>query len=324
MREPPVINRLSSGAGLVIQCRRLVMSAEPEQTQTAAGADLSALPRAWQPFTPRGVAAFAAAGLGRLLAMQLLVALGIGAVIAWFVHSAWFPPITQAIRHLPGAGDIVNGRLPWTNTAPVTLAGNRFLTLVVDPDHTGRAGQTSDLQVEFGRTEAHLSGLLGTVVIRYPADHIVAFNRSDLTPWWGAWSQAVISGAVAGTVLYLLLIWAVLAGLYAPVVRMIAAWLRRPVTWGGAWRLGGAALMPGAVLLAGAIFLYNWNLIDLVRLGFVTVFHLVVGWVFLAVSVLCLPRAKQTTPAQGNPFASPERKDRQPRPAAKENPFSDG
>jgi hypothetical protein len=297
------------------------MSAEPEQSQSADGEGTPAPPRAWQPFTPRGIAAFAAASTGRLLVAQLLMSLFVGLVAAWFLHAAWFPPISQAIRHLPASGDIVNGRLQWTNAAPVTLAGNRFLAIVVDPDHTGRAGQTSDLQVEFGRAEARLSGLLGVAPIRYPADQVVAFNRRDLMPWWGAWSQAVLSGAIAGTVLGLLLTWALLAAVYTPVTRAVASFFDRPLRWSQAWRLGGAALMPGALLMAGAIGLYGWNLIDLVRLGFVMVFHLVAGWVFLVVSVLCLPRAQAIVPVKGNPFAQGDGKTRERAEKETKNPF---
>lgn len=292
------------------------MRTEPEPTEAEP-----APPQAWLPLTPRGIAAFASASTGRLLVAQLLMGLLVGLVVAWFLHAAWFPPIGQAIRHLPPSGDIVDGRLQWTNTAPVLLAGNRYLAIVVDPDHTGRAGQVSDLQIEFGRTEAHLSGLLGILPIRYPAQPVIAFNRRDLVPWWGAWSQAVLSCAIAGTAAALLVIWALLAAIYAPVVRVAATLFDRSLTWPQAWRLGGAALMPGALLMAGAIGLYGWSLIDLVRLGFVLVFHLVAGWVFLAVSALCLPRAQATASLKGNPFVGAPPQDTPAQPA-KKNPFA--
>jgi hypothetical protein len=45
--------------------------------------DTNIMPRqAWQPFTPRGVAAFAAASLGRLLLVQGLVAALVAALVA--------------------------------------------------------------------------------------------------------------------------------------------------------------------------------------------------------------------------------------------------
>ena len=41
---------------------------------------------AWEPFTPRGVAAFAGAGLGRLWLVQFVVAMLAAAAVVWFVH----------------------------------------------------------------------------------------------------------------------------------------------------------------------------------------------------------------------------------------------
>ncbi len=62
-------------------------------------------PVAWQPLTPRGVAAFARASGGRLLLVQLLLASLAAAVVVWFLQEAWFPVIHQAIGQLPGQGE---------------------------------------------------------------------------------------------------------------------------------------------------------------------------------------------------------------------------
>jgi hypothetical protein len=155
-----------------------------------------------------------------------------------------------------------------------------------------------------------ISGLLGSVHFPYPKDGVAGFNRRDLVPWWGAWSQAILTCAIAGTAVYLMLVWALLAALYAPAAKTIAYLFNRALSWSGAWRLAGAALMPGAVLLSGAVVLYGWSLVDVVRLGFVAVFHLVVGWVYLFVSTIWLPRAKAAAALpKGNPFSDAAKKD---------------
>jgi hypothetical protein len=49
-----------------------------EGNQTAPvpdGPPAASEPRAWQPFTPRGIAAFASVGWGRLLVVQMLMGL---------------------------------------------------------------------------------------------------------------------------------------------------------------------------------------------------------------------------------------------------------
>jgi hypothetical protein len=66
--------------------------------------------------------------------------------------------------------------------------------------------------------------------------------------------------------------------------------------------LEGAALMPGALLLSGAIALYGWGALDIVRLSIAAALHLVMGWVYIFISPLRLPRQAVAT-AQENPFA---------------------
>ena len=50
---------------------------------------------AWEPLTPRGVAAFARASWGRLWLAQLIVALLAGAVTTWFLYEEWLPVVYE-------------------------------------------------------------------------------------------------------------------------------------------------------------------------------------------------------------------------------------
>jgi len=67
-------------------------------------APLEKPPFAWQPITPRGVAAFARASWGRVLLVQFLCALAAATAVVWFLETAWFPAVTEAIRQLPPPG----------------------------------------------------------------------------------------------------------------------------------------------------------------------------------------------------------------------------
>src|SRR5438128_2088943 len=91
---------------------------------------------AWQPLTPRGVAAFARASLGRLLLVQFCIALFTEATTVWFLQNAWYPVITKAIDQLPAQGEIRSGQLDWRGDSPMPLADNSFLALAVDLAHT--------------------------------------------------------------------------------------------------------------------------------------------------------------------------------------------
>ena len=65
---------------------------------------------AWEPFTPRGVAAFASAGLGRLLLVQFIVALLAAAAVVWFMDKGCFPVMGAAVQKLPATGEIRSGQ----------------------------------------------------------------------------------------------------------------------------------------------------------------------------------------------------------------------
>ena len=97
-----------------------------------------------------------------------------------------------------------------------------------------------------------------------------------------------------------------LATLYCLVARMHAFFKDRQLTVLGSWKLAAAALLPGALLTAAGIVLYGLGLIDLLQFLFLWALHLMVGWVYLFVSPLRLPRASDAAAAPRDPFAKPK------------------
>jgi hypothetical protein len=255
-------------------------------------------PFAWEPLTPRGVAAFATASLGRLALVQLIVALLAATTIAWFLHSAWFPTVQEAIKNLPAQGDIRGGQFDWRGDTPARLAEGLFLSFVVDLNHGGGAGRVAQVQVELGKDDFKVCSLLGCVTLRYPNGWVVALNRTELEPQWGALEPAM------------------LATIYCVPTWIIALYENRDLSLRESWRLASAALLPGALLLTAAIFFYGLNLIDLVRLGLSAGLHLMIGWIYLFISPLCLPRRFTGTTGKGNPFSSSAK---EAGPASKQN-----
>jgi hypothetical protein len=256
---------------------------------------------AWQPLTLRGVAAFADASLRRLMLVQLVVALVAAGSVVWFLHRTWFPTIGEAIRQLPPLGALRSGRLDWHGPTPARLAEGRFLAIVVDLDHSGEARSPAPVQVEFGRSNCEVFSLFGCVQEAYPPAWVVAFNRTELVPWWGAWAPATLAIVAVLVVGGLMLTWAGLATAYFLPVWLVGFFANRTLSLGGSWRLAGAALMPGALLLSAAIVLYGWGALDLVLLVIVAAAHLVMGWIYLIASPLRLPRCRAGE-AKENPF----------------------
>ena len=179
----------------------------------------------------------------------------------------------------------------------------------MDLDHSGQIGPASDVQIEFGRKTVRVFSLLGYLEWNYPAGYLFAFNRNTLEPLWGAWATELLFLAAAAVMVGLLLCWSLLATLYFLPLWLLGFFANRDLNFRQSWRLAGAALIPGALLMTAAVFLYGIGFLNLVSFGFIFGAHFVIGWIYLFVSLLFVPRT--ITAASGtNPFR-PSRKERE-------------
>jgi len=258
-------------------------------------------PVAWEPLTPRGVAAFAHARLSRLLLVQFVIASLAAAAVVWFLSAGCFPTVRAAIRNLPATGAIRSGRLDWPGNPPQILAEGRLLAFIVDPNHSGQLQSSADVQIEFGRQTVRVISLLGYTEWDYSSDWVVAFNRTDLEPLWGAWEPEWLASLLPAVVAGLMLLWAMLATIYFLPAWLIGYFVNRRLDFRAAWKLAGATLLPGALLLTVAIVLYGLGGLDLVQFGFFFGAHLALAWIYLFLSQLFLPRIDAASP-RGNPF----------------------
>jgi uncharacterized membrane protein YciS (DUF1049 family) len=107
--------------------------------------------------------------------------------------------------------------------------------------------------------------------------------------------------AAAAVAAGLLVSWWILATLYFLPVRLLGFFADRDLNFRECWKLSGAALLPGALLMAAGVLLYDSGFLDLVSLGFFFAAHFALGWIYLFLSQLFLPRISE--PAQKkNPF----------------------
>jgi len=257
-------------------------------------------PVAWEPLTPRGVAAFARARVGRLLLVQFIVAALAAIAVNWFLNDAVLPIIGAGIEELPDQGEISDGQLDWHGDSPQLLAEGSFLALNVDLEHSGEMRSPAQVQVEFGKNSVRIFSLFGYVDFPYPAGEAFYFDRADLEPIWGAWAPDILAMTMAVVVVGLMLSWAILATLYFLPVCLIGYFADRAANFGRSWRLAGAALMPGALLFTVAIVFYALGVLDMIQMAFIFGVHLFLGWVYLCVSPFFLPRVSSAE--ERNPF----------------------
>src|SRR5258705_7711633 len=178
-----------------------------------------ARPLAWQPFTPRGVAAFASASFGRLFVAQGVVAILAGATVVWFLSTVWFPAVRGAIGNLPEQGAIAGGQLNLPPAEIERLVTNRFLTFAVDAQTGQPHTFSADVFVIFRQRHYETCSLFGCAFFRYPVQD-APLNRLELEAKWGAWQPILLGIAAISTTLALLFAWWILA-----TARLSFAWL---------------------------------------------------------------------------------------------------
>lgn len=285
--------------------------------------------RAWEPLTPRGVAAFARSSVNRLLAVQFLVAMLAAGMTVLFLDRAWFPVVGDAVHQMPGSGQILNGKLSWSADTSQQLSQNQFLGISVDLYHSGKIGREADLQIEFGEDDFRVYSLFGYQVVEYEPAWNCAFNNPDLEPWWGAWRPMFLIGAAMAVVASLMVTWFILATLYCLPVWVISFLLNRDLSFSQSWKLAGACLMPGALFLTLGIFCYTTRFVDLIQLGGMMGVHFVAAWIYIFISPFFCDKAPEAEKAslKQNPFVTPPPADAAtPAPelkqeARKKNPF---
>lgn len=274
-------------------------------------------PVAWQPFTPRGIAAFAPASFGRLFVFQTIVALLAAGAVVWFLLTVWFPVVRESIGNLPGNGAIRSGSLEASDWRGERLATNRFLTFAIDTETGLPHSFSADMFVVFRRSHYDVCSLFGCASFVYPVAN-APFDRLELKAKWGAWEPILLGIAAIGTALSLLFAWWILASLYFLFVWIFAFFSDRQLTLGGSWRLCGTALLSGAILLTAAVVAYGFGALDLIRLVIAAILHIIVPWVLIVFATLALPRV--ATRAGPNPFTPASAKPPQGAPAPPAKP----
>jgi hypothetical protein len=263
----------------------------------------------WLPLIPQAIAAFSQPGtLGRLLLVQIVVGLIVGATVAMFLYWECYPTLGVAIERLPEEGEIRSTQLDWRGESPGMIAEGRFLALTVDLDHSGGLRSPAYVQVEFGKTDLRMRSLFGVMDLNYPKGWVIAVNRAQLKPLWGAWEAPILALAVFASALWLLLSWWGLGAIHAPIAWIAGVFTNHEQNVFRMWKLSAAALMPGALLMAAGILAFNFGLMDLVGLLFTFCIHFVVGWVYLFLSLMFVPKPGGASEKKKNPFQKKEEK----------------
>jgi hypothetical protein len=233
-----------------------------------------------------------------------IVAAICGGAVIWFLNNCWAPPIEKAIARLPEQSAIRDGTLHWPHREASDLADNSFLAIHVQPGPAPEMASGSDLEFTFGSKEVDLHSLFGHLYIPYPKGWVISLNRAGAQPWWGAWKPVLLAVIGLLTMAALLLSWGCLGLVYAPLVKLVAFYADRQVSWPGAWKSATASLSTAGVLIAAGLVAYGMQELTLPGLLLLFAGHFLVQLICvlgMAMSLLPLPG----TAASRNPFHPP-------------------
>jgi hypothetical protein len=257
---------------------------------------------AWQPLTPKGIAAFADATWLRLLLVQFLFAVLIAGCVVWFVNTAWFPVVGRAVEQLPEKSELRSRKLKWSGESPRLLAESHFLAISVDVDQAGGVRSPAHIQMELSQNRIRVISLLGFVELPYPVrNRTIGIGQSELQPKWGAWRPPLLWITFGVVVVVFLLVWAVLATICFLPVWLVGFFVNRELRLESCWKLSGAAFMPGVAVIIGTIFLYGLGIFDLVELLAGGALHVIVGIIYALVSAFFAPILPESS-GKKNPF----------------------
>ncbi len=264
--------------------------------------------RAWNPLTFRGLTAFSRSSWMRLWIVQCWVALLLGAVFYMTLSAAWGPVLSEALKQLPdepGTAYLEDRTLTWAEVrSPEILAGNRFLSLVIDPqDHSALPGAASDVRVVFKKDHIELhAALLGQFRVSYHPEWNLKLTQEDVYAWWGAWGKGWSFGILAGALIILWMSWLLLGLFYTPPGWALAYFWDRDISFVGSWKLAAAAVLPGGIFLGVIFAAYGLGRVSWLILWAAFLLHWGIGWIYWIGSIRKLPYVPESAAEHGNPF----------------------
>mgnify|MGYP007063432368 CR=1 FL=1 len=250
------------------------------------------------PLTFSGVAFFASTGWGRLFFWQSVVAAAVAGSLMLLFGQHWSPVLNSAIEQLPEEGGLTEGRLEWPENHTGTLAGNQFLSVIIDLKGSQPHGQTADLQIELREGSWVAGSILGYLEFPYAIDTFEV-DRITQIPWWGSRRPFLLicTSCIIGLSYCVISLFLGLIGCWAS--KTVAFFASRQSDTTSLWRLSTAAWLPSGALLSMGCLCYALGLLPLMGLLVLIPVCLVVGWAYVLFSPLLLPRLVDSG---NNPF----------------------
>jgi len=246
--------------------------------------------------------------------MQLAMAGFIGAAILLILAAQFRPALWRAIERLPENARITSVGLQWPDRLPATLVETDTMAILALGDQRSSGSPLSDFEIALRDHDLQIKSFLGYRTFPYLAGYTMDLSRSAVEPLYGAWEAPIFLAIVFGSMAGLMLTWHLLGTMYGLVVKLLAWAYAKPLTFLRAYKVGVGALAPGAILMFAGLFAYGLGQLDLPRLAILWAFHIILGWLYLALAI-----PKISTADIQNPFNQPAP---EPMPKPGKSPFA--
>lgn len=263
------------------------------------------------------MARFAHASIWRVLGIAALFGILAGFIVSWLATARWAPVLDEAVASLPETGTIANGTLRWPEPKGRLLAANQFTAIEIALEEFRTDSPPVDIAFELHTNRMVIRSVFGNSAIPYPATWRFEINRPTLLPIWGAWKAPILFGLIPGTMLALLISWALLALPYSLVARTLGGLAGRDMDFRDSWKMCVAAQLFGGLIMSFALGLYAAGQISLIFVAVLLAAHFVPTFFYVLISPFCVPKAVKPANSKKNPFDGGGRKVR-----GSQNPFA--
>lgn len=281
------------------------------------------------PLAPNLTARAATARGSTAGAVTVLYAVVLALFILGVVWSQYVPALDEAADNFPNSTELKLGRLTYEGPELIALSNHPRLLIALSSDPDVIPEDPSDLTVLLSPETVRFRFSFGEFSFRYPVNWYAEATDEGLSGAWDPWRIAFLGTIFIGALLSMLIFWAAFAGLYTiPVFALGSMVFNKELTMPGSWRLCVVSLILGGVIGTAGFIAYSFALIDPLILILLLPGQLIFGWLWIGLSLLCLPGAtakdfRTNKPAKVTPLE--DIPDSKPAPSSpksrKRNPF---
>lgn len=236
--------------------------------------------------TARAASARGTTALATTLLYAILCALAVMAIV-W---SQYVVALDDAADNVPTSTRLTLSRLSFQGPDVITLAAMPRVVVYMFRRDPASPEVSRDLELGFGPEALRVQTRFSRWELPYPLRWEVTATGKGLATEWEPWRFVFLGLIFLAAFAAIACTWVLLAALYTlPVFAIANIVMEREISPGGAWRICLLSLVPGGLFGVALFGVYTFGLIDLLTLAVCLPAQLIVGWLWLWMTITSLP-----------------------------------